>query len=144
VPTASVPPSPSSSIAPSTSPTGDVPTAVALLTQYREDINSGDYAAAWALLAPTAQQQGFGTLAAFTSEQTAYHQSTGNSYTLIPNPPDSLPVDQWLPVAQEPNLDRTHAVTIEVDYPALAGNNAGYEIYVVGPIGTNWFIFPVR
>jgi hypothetical protein len=55
-----------------------------------------------------------------------------------------LSIDDWLPASQEPNLDRAHAVLVQVDYPALSGNNAGYEIYVVGPVGSSWYIWPVR
>ena len=41
--------------------------------------------------------------------------------------------------------DRAKAWLIQVDYPALAGNNAGYEQFVVAPdSGGTWRIWPVR
>jgi hypothetical protein len=137
-PTATVTTTPAT---PSPSPSA-LPDANGLLRSYLDAINDGNYAAAYAMLAPNAQQ-GIGTLAAFTSERTAFHESSGDAYT-ITTPTDALPLDEWLPVSQEPNLDRAYAVILEVDYPALAGNNAGYEIYVVGPVNGEMRIWPVR
>lgn len=37
-----------------------------------------------------------------------------------------------------------HALLIEVDYPALAGNNAGYSLYIVNPTATGLEIYDVR
>jgi hypothetical protein len=41
--------------------------------------------------------------------------------------------------------DLSRAYLIEVDYPALSGNNAGYEQFVIAPDASGtWWIWPVR
>jgi len=37
-----------------------------------------------------------------------------------------------------------HAVLVEVDWTKLAGNNAGWEVWVVNPIPGGWQLFEVR
>ena len=49
----------------------------------------------------------------------------------------------YAPLTQ--GADLTQAYLIEVDYPALSGNNAGYEQFVVAPDTSGTLrIWPVR
>jgi hypothetical protein len=140
-------PSPSSS-APSESPSAspsaslsDSDSATNLVRRYETALVAGNWAAAFDLLAPTSLTHQSG-LAAFASERSAYFASVGGRYTL------GAParVTDWAGYGPTvTGADRSRAWLIEVDYPALAGNNAGFEQFVVGPDATGtWRIWPVR
>jgi len=101
----------------------------------------GDYAAAYAMLAPEAQAAH--SLADFTNDSSAFFQSVGGRYTITVWPSDVGPITSWLPPTGV-SIDLAHAVLIEVDYPALAGNNAGWELYIVSPGADGLEILGVR
>ena len=59
------------------------------------------------------------------------------------SPPDVAPLSNWLAKPWGASID-AHALLVEVDYPALAGNNAGYDVYIVNPTPTGLEIYDVR
>ena len=81
-------------------------------------------------------------LAEFSSERAAYFQSVDGKYTVA----EPTTVTDWASYGETvAGADTARAVLIEVDYPALAGNNAGYEQFVVAPDAEGtWRIWPVR
>lgn len=140
-------PTASSSVTPTTSaqmPTAaDVAAASQAVELYTHDLVQGDYAAAWAMLGPEAQTH-FGSLANFTYERSAFFTSVAGRYVVTPNPTDVGPITDWLPSTYGASIDLHHAVLVEVTYPALAGNNAGFDLYIVNPGSTGLQIYDVR
>ncbi|HEU4571553.1 MAG TPA: hypothetical protein VFR93_02615, partial [Candidatus Limnocylindrales bacterium] len=147
--TAAAAPSPSPS---SPSPSGaadgpsaaDVAAAARAVDRYTGDLVAGDYATAWSYLAPEARTRR-GSLASFTDERRAFFASVRGKYFVTPQPTDVAPISDWI-AGTGPRIDVASAVLVEVAYPALAGNNAGWELYVVAP-GTGpdgVVIYPVR
>ena len=161
VSSASVAPSPSASVSasatnpsqpsPSTAPAGsggtptasDVSAARAAIDTYTADLVRGDYAAAWAMLGPEAQAHK-GTLAGYSSERSAFFRNLGGRYTIVVSPTDVTPIASWLAGTYGAPIDLAHAVLVEVDYPALAGNNAGYDLFIVNPAAGGLKIYDVR
>jgi hypothetical protein len=146
--TPTVTPGPSSSPSPvpvsptpSTQPS-DAERATTLLDEYEADLVAGRWQAAFDLLAPTSPTRATG-LPAFSAERAAYFDSVAGRYT-IGEPTRDVP--DWTTYAPLiAGADVSRAYLIEVDYPALSGNNAGFEQYVVGPdAGGTWRIWPVR
>jgi hypothetical protein len=150
-PAPSVSATPGPSEAPSTAPTpapSNLPIlsgaerATALVESYQAALVGGDWQAAFALLAPASPTKGTG-LAAYSSERAAFYDSVAGR-TSVGTPTRDVP--DWSvydPLIE--GADTTLTFLVEVDYPALAGNNAGYEQFVVGPDTTGtWWIWPVR
>jgi hypothetical protein len=146
-------PSPSAAITASPAPTStppagtpspaDASAARDALDRYTAALVRGDYATAWAMLAPEVQAHR-GSLAAFTAERSAFFRSVAGRYTIVVWPADVAPITDWLSATDGATIDLHHAVLVEVDYPALAGNNAGYDLYIVNPSATGLHIFDVR
>jgi hypothetical protein len=110
---------------------------------YEDSLIAGNYAQAWSMLAPDGV--GGGTLATYTVERKAYLASAGEAYPVEANPKDALSLPDWLsgtPFAA--SVDKAHAVLIRVWWTALAGNNAGWEMWVVNPISGGWALYEVR
>jgi hypothetical protein len=138
--TTSPAPSPQGTAAPSPSqpPSGSAgtPTAADIgaarnaVDAYTQFLVQGDYAAAWALLGPEAQTH-LGSQAAYASERASFFKNLGGRYTVIVSPTDVAPISAWLAGTYGAFIDLDHAVLVEVDYPALAGNNAGYDLFIV-------------
>jgi hypothetical protein len=135
--------SPSHTLAsPATPPaTSDRDTAAQLVDRYEAALVASRWSVAFDLLAPTSLTHEAG-LASFTSERRAFFVSVAGRYTAK----DPAPVTDWGaygPVVV--GADRSRAYLIEVDYPALSNNNAGYELFVVAPdSGGTWRIWPAR
>ena len=127
-------PSPSASLT-------DGETASALVDEYESALVAGNWAAAFDLLASTSLTHQAG-LPAFSSERAAFFRSVAGRFTAG----TPTRVTDW--AAYGPlvsGADQSRAWLIEVDYPALAGNNAGFEEFVVAPdSGGTWRIWPVR
>lgn len=148
-------PSPSATNTPAASPSAtpsssggtpaasDLSSARAAIDTYTRDLVQGNYAAAWAMLGPEAQAHK-GTLAAFSSERAAFFRNLGGRYTVVVSPADVAPIATWLPGTYGAPIDLAHAVLVEVDYPALAGNNAGYDLFIVNPVAGGLQIYDVR
>lgn len=121
----------------------DAAAARNLVDQYTTALVRGDYSAAYAMLAPESQQH-WQSLADFTYERSAFFRSVGGRYTIQVWPTEILPLTSWLTDRNGPLINQRHAVLVEVDYLALAGNNAGLDIYIVSPVGNELEIFDVR
>lgn len=121
----------------------DVTAAAGAVDRYTADLVRSDCAAAWAMLGQTAQEH-YGSLASFTYERSAFFKSVAGRYTVTPQSTDAGPITDWLSGTYGASIDLRHAVLVEVSYPALAGNNAGLDLYIVnaGPNGLE--IYDVR
>jgi hypothetical protein len=87
----------------------------------------------------------WGSLATYTYDRSAYFKSVAGRYTVnTPAPGSMAPITDWAATMYGPPLDLAHAVLVEVDYPNLAGNNAGFNLYVVQPGADGLDIFDVR
>ena len=136
-------PSPSASPSPSSTPLPSGPeAATALVDRYEAALVAGRWQTAFDLLAPASPTHGTG-LTAYAAERAPFFQSVAGRYT-IGAPTRDVP--DWTAYAPLINgADTTRAYLVEVDYPALSGNNAGYEQFVVGPDASGtWWIWPVR
>ena len=141
---AATPPAPSPTATPATSATApsqspgstgtptprDIGAARSAVDAYTRFLVQGNYAAAWAMLGPEAQTH-LGSLAAYSSERSAFFKNLGGRYTIVVSPTDVAPISAWLAGTYGATIDLEHAVLVEVDYPALAGNNAGYDLFIV-------------
>jgi hypothetical protein len=139
---------PPSAVPSATGPTGtptaaDLSAARTAIDQYTAALVRGDYATAWALLGPEDQAH-VGTFAAWSAERRAFFQSVAGRYTIVVSPSGVAPITDWLAGAYGASIDLAHAALIEVDYPALAGNNAGYELFIVNPTADGPRIYSVR
>ena len=126
-----------------TSTAADVAAAAAAVDAYTRLLVQGDWSSAYAALAPASRAQ-WGSLANFKYERSAYFKSVAGRYTVVPAPIDMGSIADWLPGTYGTAIDASHAVLVEVDYPALAGNNAGYGLYLVAPGSAGLLIFDVR
>jgi hypothetical protein len=135
--------SPTATPASTTSPTAtsDRDTAAQLVDRYEAALVASRWSVAFDLLAPTTLTHQAG-LSSFTSERRAFFVSVAGRYTL--GAPTR--VNDWTSYAPVVSgADRSRAYLIEVDYPALSNNNAGYEQFVVAPDSSGtWRIWPVR
>ena len=113
------------------------------MNQYTRDLVNGDYAAAWALLAPDGPTRSL-TIAAWSSERAQFFVSVGTQYGIVVSPSDVAPLPNWLASSWGPSIDLDHALLVEVDYPALIHNNSGYSLYIVNPTATGLEIYDVR
>ena len=141
-PTASVAPS-ASELAAKPSPTSetDAAQATALLGSYVKALIAGQWQTAFDMLAPTSPTAQTG-ITDYSSERAAYFASVAGQFTMgAPTQPSDWTT--YAPLIDGADLSR--ASLIEVDYPALSGNNAGYELFVVAPDASgDWKIWPVR
>jgi hypothetical protein len=114
----------------------------ALIDSYEAALVAGKWQTAFDMLAPGSPTRGT-ALADYASERAAYYTSVAGRYT-IGAPTRNVP--DWTTYAPLiDGADVSRAYLVEVDYPALSGNNAGYEQFVVGPDASGkWWIWPVR
>jgi hypothetical protein len=124
-------------------PEGDFGAASATLTEYMVRVNSGNYAAAWALLAP-ATQTAFGSEEQFAADRLHFMLSAGGTYRLERPSHDLVRLSQWV-VSGDPSmppLDR--AFVAQVDYPNI-DSPAGWDILVTAPDASdNWHVWVLR
>jgi hypothetical protein len=95
----------------------------------------------------TQDQATRGMLTGYTSERSAYMKSAGSKYTAVANPTDVMSLTDWIagmPTAEQKPIDAAHAVLVEVTWAKLAGNNAGWEIWVVNPVPGGWELYEAR
>ena len=124
----------------SASPAG---AAAAIVDTYTNDLVKGDYAAAWALLAPDGPSRDL-SFADWSSERSQFFKSVAGRYAITVSPSDVGPLANWLASPWGSSIDLAHALVVEVAYPALAGNNAGYSVYIVNPTAAGLQIYDVR
>jgi hypothetical protein len=115
---------------------------IALIDSYEKALVAGQWQTAFDMLAPESPTRATG-IAAYAAERAPYYTSVAGRYT-IGAPTRQVP--DWTTYAPLiDGADVSRAYLIEVDYPALSGNNAGYEQFVVGPdTSGTWWIWPVR
>lgn len=124
-------------------PEGDFPAASATLTEYMTRVNSGNFPAAWALLAP-GTQAAFGSEEQFARERLPFMVSAGWTYRLERPSHDLVRLSQWVVPGDPsmPPLDR--AFVAQVDYPNI-NSPAGWDILVTAPDASdNWHIWVLR
>jgi hypothetical protein len=115
--------------------------ATQLVRKYEDALVTGKWRAAFDLLAPASltYEAGF---ASFKDERSAFFASVDGRY-VVGEPSRVTDWSAYDPLVS--GADRAHGWLVEVDYPALAGNNAGFEQFVVAPDTTGtWRIWPVR
>ena len=124
--------------------TTGVPGALAYVHAYEDALIAGQFPAAWAMLAPVAQTA-LVSLPAYTTARTAYLVSAGKAYTTEANPPSTMSLSDYLQGASfAAAIDMTNAVLVRVDWTALAGNDAGWEMWIVNPTATGWELYEVH
>jgi hypothetical protein len=112
-----------------------------LVDRYESALVAGKWQTAFDLLAPTSLTHDAG-FASFEDERAAFFDSVNGRYTLS-DPKRATDWASYGPLTT--GADRTKAWLIQVDYPALAGNNAGFEQFVVAPDASGTLrIWPVR
>jgi hypothetical protein len=130
-------PTPPTSIQPS-----DASRASALVDTYEAALVAAEWQTAFDLLAPASPTRGLG-LAGYTDERGPFYESVAGRYVLGEPTQDVADWTTYAPLIEGADVSR--AYLIEVDYPALSGNNAGYEQFVVAPDASgSWWIWPVR
>jgi len=88
-----------------------------------------------------------GTFTACTSERSACMKSAGSTYTAVADPTDVRSLTDWIaamPTAEQKPIDAAHAALVEVTWTKLAGNNAGWEVWVMNPVPGGWALCEAR
>lgn len=125
-----------------TSALSDAARATALLDTYEAALVAGRWESAFDLLAPTSPTHEAG-LDAYAAERAPFFDSVAGRYTIGAPTQDVPDWTTYTPLIDGADVSR--ASLIEVDYPAMSGNNAGYEQFVVAPDASGtWMIWPVR
>lgn len=144
-PTPASTPGPTTSAPPvaSTPPATDLALAVDAVTRYETALAARDFTAAWALRA--APSRAGLTLASFSAERSQFLDSSKGRFRVQPADATPSSVSQWLAAGVTDGVDPARAAVVEVDFPALSGNNAGYEVFLVSPDATGeWLLWQVR
>jgi hypothetical protein len=123
---------------------GDLAAATSVMTAYLTHVSKGEYDRAWSLLAP-ATQLAQGSFTGFAADRAAYMKSAGGIYRLGPATHDRRLLAQWVNAGDPASPPLARAFLAQVDYPRLANNPAGFEIFVAapGPAG-DWLVWIVR
>ena len=124
-------------------PTG-APGALAFVHEYEDALLTGDYARAWSMIGATGKLR-VGSLDGFELERQTFLKTAGKAYTTVANPPGTMSLAEWLngtPFAA--SIDTAHAVLVQVNWTALAKNNAGWEMWVANPIKGGWELYQLR
>jgi hypothetical protein len=127
-------------------PTGVVG-ALAFVHAYEDALIAGRYAEAWAMLGPE-WQAAWSSESAYETDRATWIKSAGPKYTATANPKNMMSLADWVSSMQwpagKPSIDMVKAVLVEVDWAKLAGDNAGFEMWVVNPVPKGWELFEVR
>jgi hypothetical protein len=115
--------------------------AAILLDGYERALVAGEWQTAFDMLSPSSPTRKAG-ISAYAAEREPYFKSVAGRYT-VGAPTRPADWTTYAPLIE--GADTSRAYLIEVDYPALSGNNAGYEQFVVAPdAAEKWWIWPVR
>lgn len=116
-----------------------------LIHRYQDALIAGEWRTAWGMLAP-AHRAAIGSLADYRYERQAFYRSVDGRYAVGTPTHSASALAKWLPPSPSSlgaNLKRGYIV--RVTYPALAENNAGWEVFLVAPTLTGrWAIWEVR
>ncbi len=148
--------SPTNGPSPMQSPTGPSPSqgparaaltpaeAAAVVTAYTQELVAGQYAKAWGRLGD-ASKSGYGSLAAYTSERSAYFASVKGRYRVEVSPPGLASIDTWLTAIPGggAGIDPAGSVLVEVTYPLIEPSNQ-FDVYIVARVGGSVLIFIAR
>jgi large repetitive protein len=140
---------------------GDAAKASALVDAYEHALVAGKWRQAFDMLSaadqagwlggdrmeiPPAMRAEWGSLAPYVYERSAYFHSVAGRYTLSIPTHDAATLAFWtsgMGIAAGADLGR--GFIIRADYPALAGNNAGWEMFLAAPdTNGDWRIWNVR
>lgn len=144
-PTPASTPGPTTSVPPvaTTPPATDLELAVDAVTRYERALAARDFASAWALRA--APSRAGLTLASFSAERSQFLASSKGQFSVQPGDATPSSISQWLASGVTDGVDPARAAVVEVDFPALSGNNAGYEVFLVSPVASGeWLLWQVR
>ncbi len=84
------------------------------------------------------------TLSQYSAIERENFKDLKGEYTIQVSPPGVAPITDWTSGISAAPIDPVHAVLVEVDYAVLAGNNAGWELYIVNPTPSGLEIYDVR
>ena len=130
-------------LTPTPYPTG-IPGALAFMKVFLDHETASEFAPAWTMLGPGMQTLA-GSLSAFTGTVTDMLPNMKKGYTLTPNPSGYMSLADWISgLSFAKAIDTKNAVLILVEWTALKGNNAGWEMWVVNPIAAGWELYQVR
>jgi hypothetical protein len=119
--------------------------AASVAARYERALVDGRWQEAWDLLAPVDQAHRL-TFADYVSERHAYFESVAGRYTLSAPTDDASALAAWTSdAASVRGAVLARAFVVQADYPAMAGNNAGYEVLLVAPDESGaWRIWELR
>jgi hypothetical protein len=123
----------------------DFEAAKAAVEAYTADLVQGDYAKAWAMLAPESQAH-WQSLAAFTTERAAFFKTVSAGYTVSADSPtlSGQPIPSYEYSAYGAVIDLHHAVLIGVSYPDFQSAHTGrFDEYIVSPVAGKLELFDV-
>ena len=130
---------------PTARPTGG-PGAFYIVRDYEQDLLSGNFAAAWAMLSKSTQSYAkWGTLAGFTKDRTAFLATSGTTFQEELSPSNTLTLRQWIEGANwMAQINQATAYVVSVKWTALTSQYAGWEIWIVNPTRTGWSLYLAR
>ena len=112
---------------------------------YTAELVSGEYAKAWAMLAPESQAH-WQTLAAFAKERAAFFKTVTAGYIVSADAPtgSGQPIPDYNYSIYGAAIDLRHAILVDVDYPDSNGSHTGRtDGYIVSPAAGRLEIFDV-
>ena len=121
----------------------DFAAAKAAVEAYTADLVQGDYAKAWAMLAPESQAH-WQSLAAFTNERATFLKTVTAGYTVSADSPTTSgqPIPSFEYAAYGAVIDLHHAVLIGVSYPDSPSAHTGrVDAYIVSPVAGKLELF---
>jgi hypothetical protein len=119
----------------------DFHAATAAIVSYERHLASHDWRAAWDELGD--EVHAHLSFEDYAKERAEYGVSTKGQFVIKYVHHDRSEIQRWLESTQiDADLDRAYLAWI--DYPLLAGNNAGFELYLVAPVRNEWRIWGVR
>jgi hypothetical protein len=123
----------------------DFAAAKAAAEAYTADLVQGDYAKAWAMLAPESQAH-WQSLAAFTKERAAFFRTVVHGYLVSADSPtwSGQPIPSYEYSAYGAVIDLHHAILISVDYPDAPPAHTGrFDEFIVSPVAGKLELFDV-
>ena len=123
---------------------GDAGVAAALVDRYESALVNAAWPTAWSLLGPEAQAER-GSLGAFESERAAFFASVRGRYVVGEARHDLGELTGWLPAGAPASANLGRSFLVQVDFPALSGNNAGWELFMAAPdVAGEWRLWQLR
>jgi hypothetical protein len=118
-------------------------TALRLVESYEGALARHDWQAAWDELGVEGQAEKE-SFESFSTERAAFMTSTGGRFVVADLDQDLAEMTDWIGL-RVLDVDLRRAFLARVNFPALATNNAGWELYLVAPtaMGT-WRLWELR